>query len=157
MGRPPRSTVPARAARPGPGPTPGPAGGGWVVCLLVAVLASGAGVAPPTAVAGDDSLRQSRDRLRDFPFQPDCGGNTQEMVACLWERRNQGDAALEGLLGSSTPLEPWRSSRRSVCRQAARKAQGGSLHPIVWLSCENALNRELLRQIRRPLTESADL
>jgi hypothetical protein len=155
LDRPPLSTVPVRAAR--PGLARGPAGGGWVSCLLVVVLAIGAGAAPPLAAAADDSLRQSRERLRDFPFQPDCGGNTQEMVACLWERRNQGDAALEDLLGSPALLEPWRSSRRSVCRQAARKAQGGSLHPIVWLSCENALNRELLRQIRRPLTQSADL
>jgi len=39
----------------------------------------------------------------------------------------------------------------------AEKAKGGSVHPIVWLSCENPLNKELLRQIRRPLLQNADL
>lgn len=155
MGRPHLFSAPRRASL--PALVPGPTSGGWLSCLVIVILASGAGVAPPLAVAGEDSLRQSRERLRDFPFQPDCGGNTQEMVACLWERRNQGDAALEGLLGSPALLQPWRSSRRSVCDVAARKARGGSLHPIVWLSCENALNRELLQQIRRPLTRSAEL
>jgi hypothetical protein len=115
------------------------------------------GVASSPARAVEDSLEQSREQRRQFPFQPDCGGNTREMVACLWERRNQGDAALAKLLGRPEILEPWRSSRRQVCRQAAEKARGGSIHPIVWLSCENGLNQELLRQLRRPLLESADL
>jgi uncharacterized protein YecT (DUF1311 family) len=79
------------------------------------------------------------------------------MVACLWQRRNQADATLAGLLGKPELLEPWRSSRRQVCRRAAEKAIGGSIHPIVWLSCENGLNKELLRQIRQPLLQSADL
>jgi hypothetical protein len=148
---------PALSAGPAPPSPRGPAGGAWVSWLMGLVLAIGTGIAPPSAGAGEDSLRQSREQLSRFPFQPDCGGNTQEMVACLWQRRNQDDATLESLLGSPGRIEPWRSSRRQVCRQAARKAEGGSLHPIVWLSCENALNRELLRQIRRPLTQSADL
>jgi len=144
-------TVPAR-------PSPlRPAARTWVFGLACLVMATGAVIGSPPAGAAEDTLRDSREQLRQFPFQPDCAGNTQEMVACLWKRRNQGDATLEGLLGTPALLEQWRTSRRWVCRQAAQKAEGGSLHPIVWLSCENALNRELLRQIRRPLAQSADL
>ncbi len=151
MGRPPLPTVLVRRS------PPGPAARACLSGLAGLVVATGVAMGPPPAGAAEDTLRHSREQLRQFPFQPDCGGNTQEMVACLWRRRNQGDATLEGLLGTPALLEQWRTSRRWVCRQAAQKAEGGSLHPIVWLSCENALNRELLRQIRRPLTQSADL
>ncbi|MFN9621651.1 MAG: hypothetical protein ACK587_02270 [Cyanobacteriota bacterium] len=109
------------------------------------------------ASAAEDSLGQSRQQRREFPFAPNCDGNTREMVACLWERRNLADGTLAKLLGKPEILEHWRSSRRQVCRQVAEKAKGGSIHPIVWLSCENGLNKELLRQIQRPLLKSADL
>jgi uncharacterized protein YecT (DUF1311 family) len=100
---------------------------------------------------------ESQGQLRHYPFAPNCAGNTREMVACLWQRRNQADNALATMLEGTERLEQWRASRRRVCEIAARKAEGGSVHPIVWLSCENALNKELLRQIRRPLLQSADL
>jgi GAF domain-containing protein len=74
-----------------------------------------------------------------------------------WQRRNQADQALQALLGETEQLELWRLGRRQVCEIAAEKAKGGSVHPIGWLSFENALNRELLRQIRRPLLQNADL
>jgi hypothetical protein len=130
-----------------------------LLALLISLVLAPAlmGVASSAAHAGQDSLEQSREQRRQFPFQADCGGNTQEMVACLWERRNQGDGTLAKLLGRQEILEQWRASRRQVCRQAAEKARGGSIHPIVWLSCENGLNQELLRQLRRPLLKSADL
>lgn len=126
----------------------------WLAGLVLAV--AGWRVSP-AAPAADDTLQQSREQLQRFPFQPNCGGNTQEMVACLWRRRNQEDATLARLLGKPEPLEQWRASRRLVCGQAAAQAQGGSIHPIVWLSCENSLNQELLRQLRKPLLRSADL
>ena len=113
------------------------------------------GLAP--AWGANDTLQRSREQLRQFPFRPDCGGNTREMEACLWQRRDQTDSTLAVLLVKPEILERWRASRREVCGQAALKASGGSVHPIVWLSCENALNQELLRQIRRPLLQSADL
>jgi hypothetical protein len=106
---------------------------------------------PPPAQAADDTLRRSVQQLQQFPFQPDCEGNTQEIVACLWRQRNQGDATLQQLLGSPALLERWRTSRRQVCERAARKAEGGSIHPIVWLSCENKLTAALLREIDQPL------
>jgi hypothetical protein len=109
------------------------------------------------AKAPDDTLNESRELLRQFPFTPNCDGNTQEMVACLWQRRNQQDGALMRALANSQTLEQWRSSRRKACEVAAAKAKGGSVYPIVWLSCEIALNKELLRQISRPLLDNADL
>lgn len=126
---------------------------------LVLILPVGVGLAPmPMPMrAAEESLRQSHEQLGQFPFQPNCGGNTQEMVACLWQRRNQADTVLAGLLATAELLEEWRASRRRVCGRVARKAEGGSIHPIVWLSCENALNQELLRQLQRPLFKSADL
>lgn len=132
------------------------------VCLLHLLLSlltmawwGGEGLAP--AQAADDTLGQSQIQLRQFPFAPNCNGNTQEMVACLWQRRNQADQAFQALLGEVERLERWRSGRRQVCEMVAEKAKGGSVHPIVWLRCENALNKELLRQIRRPLLQNADL
>lgn len=139
--------------------TPGPRGRAarfWALGAWLILAALGwAGLSPQRV--GADSLQQSRERGRQFPFRPDCGGNTQEMVACLWRRRDQADGALAPLLGRPELLEQWRASRRQVCGQAARKAVGGSIHPLVWLSCENALNQELLQQIHRPLTQSVDL
>ena len=110
---------------------------------------------PLRAQAVDDSLHQSIQDLRSFPFRPDCNGNTQEIVACLWHRRNLDDATLGPLLGGSTLLEQWRISRRRVCGRAAAKAEGGSIHPIIWLRCENSLNATLIRQIRQPLVPFA--
>ena len=110
-----------------------------------------AALVPLPARAASDSLRQSVQQLRQFPFRADCDGNTQEMVACLWQQRNQEDATLGPLLGSPALLEQWRASRRKVCERAAARAQGGSIHPLVWLGCENGLNAVLIRQISRPL------
>jgi uncharacterized protein YecT (DUF1311 family) len=123
-----------------------------LVMLDMAVLEN-----PSPAKAVEATLKQSQELLRQFPFQPNCNGNTQEMVACLWQRRNQADQALQTMIGDAERLERWRSGRRQACEVAAEKAKGGSVHPIVWLSCENALNKELLRQLRRPLLQSADL
>jgi uncharacterized protein YecT (DUF1311 family) len=72
-------------------------------------------------------------------------------VACQWRQRNQDDASLQRLLGSSALLEQWRASRRRVCERAAAKAEGGSIHPIVWLGCENKLNAALIKEINQPL------
>jgi uncharacterized protein YecT (DUF1311 family) len=110
----------------------------------------------PAGPAAADTLQHSRNQLQHFPFQPNCDGNTQEMVACLWKRRNQADANLARLLDKPELLEQWRASRRLVCGQAAGKARGGSIYPIVWLSCEDSLNQELLRQLGRPLLQNAD-
>jgi hypothetical protein len=122
------------------------------VILLLLPLALWAALLPPgSARAAEDSLRQSMQELQRFPFRPDCDGNTQEIVACHWRQRNRQDATLERLLGSSPLLEGWRASRRRVCETAAAKALGGSIHPIVWLRCENQLNATLIEQIRQPL------
>lgn len=121
----------------------------WTLLLTPVVIATA--LLPLPVRAGDDSLRQSQQQLRQFPFKPDCDGNTQEMVACLWRQRNQDDATLGRLLGGPALLEPWRASRRRVCERAAARAAGGSIHPLVWLGCENALNTTLIDQIARPL------
>ncbi|MEB3323928.1 MAG: hypothetical protein VKM17_01165 [Cyanobacteriota bacterium] len=113
-------------------------------------------ISPAPARAAADTLQGSQEMRKQFPFQANCNGNTQEMVACLWERRNREDRVLGALLGEKERLEDWRASRRRVCEVAARKAEGGSTHPIVWLSCENALNRELLRLLKQPLLHNAD-
>jgi hypothetical protein len=107
--------------------------------LLIPVVMATELISVP-AQAADDTLRQSVQQLRRFPFRPDCDGNIQEIVACQWRQRNQDDATLQRLLSSSALLEQWRASRRRVCERAATKAEGGSIHPIVWLSCETSLN-----------------
>jgi uncharacterized protein YecT (DUF1311 family) len=119
--------------------------------LLLAPLVMAAVLIPVPTKAADDTLPQSVQQQQRFPFRPDCGGNTQEMVACLWRQRNQADATLQRLLGSSALLEQWRASRRQVCERAAAKAEGGSIHPIIWLGCENRLNAALIKEIRQPL------
>jgi len=130
---------------------PGSMVSGSVPLLLLAPLVISAVLIPGSAQAADDSLNQSVQQLRRFPFQPDCDGNTQEIVACLWRQRNQNDVTLQRQLGSSALLEQWRTSRRQVCERAAAKAEGGSIHPIVWLGCENKLNAALIKEISQPL------
>jgi uncharacterized protein YecT (DUF1311 family) len=73
------------------------------------------------------------------------------LLACLWQQRNRGDGTLQRLLGSVELREQWRASRLRVCERAAAKAEEGSIHPIVRLSCENALNTALIDQRRKPL------
>jgi hypothetical protein len=96
-----------------------------------------------------ESLQQSIQRLRAFPFRPDGNGNTQEIVVCLWRQRNQADLRLRELTDAGT-LEPWRTSRRRACEQVTARAEGGTLLPILWFTCDNALNRTLLKQLTTP-------
>lgn len=72
-------------------------------------------------------------------------------MACLWRQRNQSDVTLQRLLGSSALLEQWHTGRRQVCERAAAKAEGGSIHPIIRLGCENKLNAALIKEISQPL------
>ena len=104
-----------------------------------------------TVQAADDRLQQSERQLSQFPFRPNCAGNNQEIVACLWQRRNQADLKLKALLRSPALLKQWRSSRRQLCAKAAANAEGGSMYPLVALGCENSLNNTLMEQISRPL------
>ncbi len=119
--------------------------------LLIPALLLAPLIGSAPAQAADDTLPRSIQQQRQFPFRPDCDGNTQEMVACLWQRRNQADARLQRLLGGPALLELWRSSRRQVCERAANKVAGGSIQPIVWLGCENTLNTNLIQQINQSL------
>ena len=123
--------------------------------ILLAPLLGSVAVLPHPVLASSpalpsETLQQSIQRLEAFPFLPNCNGNTQEVVACLWHRRNQADQRLLKLMDAGT-LEPWRASRRRVCEGVAAKAEGGTLLPIVWFSCENALNQTLLKQGTTPL------
>ncbi len=78
------------------------------------------------AHAAAETLQQSERQLSQFPFRPNCAGNNQEIVACLWQRRNQADLKLKALLRSPALLEQWRSSRRQICliEQISRPLEG---------------------------------
>jgi hypothetical protein len=106
--------------------------------------------APPTGEI-TENLSQSIQRRKDFPFPARCDGNTQEMVACLWQRRDRGDLRLRRLVGNEQALEHWRAARLAVCRRSAERGSGGSVQPLLWLGCENALNATLIEQITSPL------
>jgi hypothetical protein len=93
--------------------------------LLLAAVGMATVLIPVPAQAAGDTLHQSVQQLQRFPFRPDCDGNTQEIVACQWRQRNQDDATLKRLLGSTALLEQWRASRRRVSERAATKAEGG--------------------------------
>lgn len=120
--------------------------------LMGALAAGWAASSLPTGAAAD-TLQGSQEMRKQFPFPSKCDGNTQEIVACLWERRNREDRVLGGLLGEAERLEQWRASRRRVCEVVAQKGLGGSIHPILWFRCENDLNRELLRSLKQPLVQ----
>jgi hypothetical protein len=105
----------------------------------------------PPASEGRESLSESIQRRREFPFKPRCDGNTQEMVACLWQERDRDDLRLRHLLSDEQHLEGWRQARLAVCRRAADRGAGGSIRPLLWLECENALNSTLIEQITSPL------
>lgn len=105
---------------------------------------------PPTNEP-PESLSQSIQRRKDFPFPARCDGNTQEMVACLWQERDRGDLRLRKLLGNEQALERWRAARLTVCRRSSERGAGGSIQPLLWLGCESALNTTLIEQITSPL------
>jgi len=126
------------------------AGAGPKSAGTLAIPGSTSAEAPPASEA-PESLSQSIQRRKDFPFPPRCDGNTQEMVACLWQRRDRGDLRLRKLLGNEQELERWRASRLAVCRGSAERGAGGSIQPLLWLGCENALNTTLIEQISSPL------
>jgi uncharacterized protein YecT (DUF1311 family) len=144
-------TIPSRQHA----PPPRHGKGARVLAALVWALAGWLAAHPTPAQAADDSLQKSKEMRKQFPFQANCNGNTQEMVACLWERRNREDGVLGSLLGEAERLEQWRASRRKVCEVVAKKGEGGSIHPILWLRCENGMNRELLRLLKQPLFPKA--
>jgi len=98
-----------------------------------------------------ETLPESIERRRSFPFQADCNGNTKEMLACLWQQRDRQDQRLLPLLGGTQELELWRGVRQRVCRRAAERGSGGSIAPLLGLECELALDRALLGQITPPL------
>lgn len=98
-----------------------------------------------------ETLPQSIERRRAFPFQANCDGNTKEMLACLWQRRDQQDQRLASLLTNAEDLELWRGVRQRLCRRAAARGAGGSIAPLLGLECELELNATLLRQISGPL------
>jgi len=105
----------------------------------------------PPANETPESLSQSIQRRKDFPFPARCDGNTQEMVACLWQRRDRSDLRLRKLLSNEQVLEHWRAARLAVCRRSSERGAGGSIQPLLWLGCENALNATLTEQITSPL------
>jgi len=129
------------------------------------LLAIGLGILPaggqgtsPEAQAGSppineppESLSQSIQRRQEFPFPARCDGNTQEMVACLWQRRDRGDLRLRRLLRNENTLERWRTARLAVCSQSAERGAGGSIQRLLRLGCENNLNTVLIEQIISPL------
>ena len=106
--------------------------------------------APPASEA-PESLSQSIQRRQAFPFPARCDGNTQEMVACLWQRRDRGDLRLRKLLGNEQVLEHWRAVRLAVCHRSSERGASGSIQPLLWLGCENNLNTTLIEQITSPL------
>lgn len=131
--------APAAAPAAGPSAPVAPAG-----------APAGAPIAAP-AQAPLETLAESIQRRLAFPFQPDCQGNTQEIVACLWQRRDRQDQRLATLLGSAEALEAWRGARAAACRRSAERGSGGSIQPILGLGCENALNATLIQQTAGPL------
>ena len=114
-------------------------------------LPANTNTAAPPAGETPESLSQSIQRRKEFPFPARCDGNTQEMVACLWQRRDRGDLRLRKLLGNEQALEHWRAARLAVCRRSSERGAGGSIQPLLWLGCENALNATLIEQITSPL------
>jgi hypothetical protein len=125
-----------------------------LLALAMGLVYPSAGAESPGSTPASEvreSLSQSIQRRREFPFPPRCDGNTQEMVACLWQRRDRGDLRLRKLLGNEQELERWRATRLVVCRGSAERGAGGSIQPLLWLGCENALNATLIEQITTPL------
>jgi hypothetical protein len=115
---------------------------------------SGSAAAPPPRTLSlelIETLPQSIELRRSFPFAPNCNGNTQEMRACLWRQRDRQDQRLQTLLGSATELELWRGVRQRLCRRSAERGAGGSIAPLLGLECELALTTTLLDQIASPL------
>jgi len=75
-----------------PHPDPWLSRPGWqlhrqFLAVAMASLAVLAGANPAAMQAAEESLEDSQMLPQQFPFQPNRAGNTKEMVACLWQRR----------------------------------------------------------------------
>jgi uncharacterized protein YecT (DUF1311 family) len=95
------------------------------------------------------SLDESIQRRKQFPFQANCAGSTREIVACLWSRIDAQDIELRRRFKDEASLEQWRQGRRSGCQLVASRVKGGSAWPIYLMSCEEELNRKLLEALKR--------
>ena len=100
------------------------------VLLLAVLLPLGAGVMPARA-------------------QPvTCpGNNTVEMRYCASKDLEQSNSALRRKI--SAPLfQQWQSATRAVCAKAYAPYRDGTIYPQLVVSCDDQLNRALLKQFQ---------
>ena len=99
---------------------------------------------PITAVAA----RAEAPRLR-------CPGTTTvEMRACAANAWERSTASLRRKLPAAL-LQQWQEATRAVCARAYAPYRQGTIYPQLVVSCDDHLNRELLREFG-PLNNKGD-
>jgi hypothetical protein len=105
----------------------------------------------PPANETPENLSQSIQRRKDFPFPASCDGNTQK---CWPACGNGGTAATSACANCSATNRCWSIGTPASWHSAAAQASGvagGSIQPLLWLGCENALNATMIEKITSPL------
>jgi len=82
------------------------------------------------------------------PAPSPCPGETTvDMRACAARSLNQSNAQLQRKLPRTVFLQ-WQEATRTACARAYTGNQGGTLYPQLLISCDDQLNRALLKQFQ---------
>jgi hypothetical protein len=77
------------------------------------------------------------------------GNNTVEMRYCASNDLDQSNSALRRKI--SAPLfQQWQAATRAVCAKAYGPYRDGTIYPQLVVSCDDQLNRALLKQFQPP-------
>ena len=76
------------------------------------------------------------------------GSNTVEMRWCASKSLDESKAALEKKLSPET-LKQWKEATMDVCSAAYRPYLQGTIYPQMVVSCDDRLNRVLLKEFKR--------
>jgi len=83
------------------------------------------------------------------PAPSPCPGETTvEMGACAARSLNQSNTRLQGKLPRTTFVQ-WQQATRAACARAHFGNRDGTLYPQLLISCDDQLNRALLKQFEQ--------
>ena len=82
------------------------------------------------------------------PAAPQCPGSTTvEMRDCAARSLDQSNTRLQGKLPKAVFVQ-WQQATRAACARAHANSNDGSIYPQLVISCDDQLNRALLKQFQ---------
>lgn len=115
---------------------------------------------------------------QDARDDPDCAGNTVQMVECSKRSMDRAERALDGVSQQARTMlkardqspamehyqpdsagcfqraqQAWRTFRDAHCRVAASGSLGGTIYPLELMGCKERMTRQRIVQIRSDVLE----